>query len=46
MRKKWVSGSTSPSACAQPGMPRNGNMNPDSSIDGKKKKNVICTACS
>jgi hypothetical protein len=27
-------------------MPRNGNMNPDSRIDGRKKKNVICIACS
>ena len=45
MRRKCVSGSTSPIACAQPGMPRNGNMKPDSSIDGRKKKNVICIAC-
>ena len=33
-------------ACAQPGMPRKGNMKPDSRIDGRKKKNVICMACS
>ena len=46
MRKKWVSGSTSPMACAQAGMPRNGNMKPVSSIDGRKKKNVSCMACS
>ena len=35
-----------PIACAHSGMPRNGNMKPDSSIDGRKKKNVICIACS
>ena len=44
-RRKWVSGSTSPITCAQPGMPRNGNMKPESRIDGRKKKNVICIAC-
>ncbi|MND06747.1 hypothetical protein D3C83_283080 [compost metagenome] len=27
-------------------MPRNGNMKPESRIDGRKKKNVICIACS
>ena len=27
-------------------MPRNGNMKPDSSRLGRKKKNVICIACS
>ena len=45
-RRKCVSGSTSPIACAQPGMPRNGNMKPESRIEGRKKKNVICIACS
>jgi hypothetical protein len=46
MRRKCVSGSASPSHCAHAGMPRNGNMKPDSSIDGRKKKKVICIACS
>jgi hypothetical protein len=26
-------------------MPRKGNMKPDSRIDGRKKKKVICIAC-
>ena len=38
-------GTTSPIACAQTGMARNGNMKPESRIDGKKTKNVICIAC-
>ena len=42
MRRKWVRGMTSPIAWAQPGMPRNGNMKPDSSSDGRKKKKVSC----
>ena len=45
MRKKCVSGSTSPIHCAQRGMPATGNMKPLSSIDGRKKNSVICTAC-
>ncbi len=45
MRRKCVSGNTSPIHCAQSGMPRNGNMKPDNSIDGRKKKKVICMAC-
>ena len=44
-RRKCVSGNASPMNCAQPGMPRNGNMKPDSSSDGRKKKKVICIAC-
>ncbi len=31
--------------CAHSGIPANGNMKPDSNIDGKKKKNVICITC-
>src|SRR3979490_2322026 len=27
-------------------MPRKGNMKPERSIDGRKKKNAICIACS
>ena len=38
MRRKWVSGNASLIYCAQSGMPRNGNMKPDSRILGKKKK--------
>ena len=45
MRRKCVSGSASPSHCAQTGMPRNGNMKPDSRIDGSRKKKLICMAC-
>ncbi len=41
-----MSGSTLPTTCAHSGIPRNGNMKPDSRIDGRKKKNVICIACS
>src|SRR4030095_12368610 len=37
MRRKWVRGKTSPTIWAQRGMPRNGNMSPDSEIDGRKK---------
>ena len=33
-------------ACAHSGMPRKGNMKPESSKDGMKKKMVICMACS
>ena len=43
--RKCVSGSSDPIHCAHSGMPRNGNMKPDSSIEGRKKKNVICIAC-
>ena len=32
--------------CAQPGMPRKGNMNPDRRMLGRKKKNDICIAWS
>ena len=39
-----MSGSASPMVCAHAGMPRNGNMKPDSSSDGRKKKKVICIA--
>ena len=45
MRRKCVRGKTSPMYCAHTGMARNGNMNPDKRIDGKKKKKVICIAC-
>ena len=41
---EWVSGSISPKYCAQAGMPRNGNMNPESRMLGRKKKNDICIA--
>jgi len=34
------------SACAPTGHARNGNMNPDSRIDGRKKNTVICIDCS
>ena len=44
-RRKCVSGNTSPMVCAHAGMPRNGNIKPDSRIDGRKKKNVSCIAC-
>ena len=30
MRRKWVIGSASPIPCAHAGMPRNGNIKPDS----------------
>ena len=30
--------------CAMRGMPANGNMKPDSRIEGRKMKNVICMA--
>ena len=46
IRRKCVSGSTSPIHCAHCGMPRNGNMKPESRIEGRKKKNAICIACS
>lgn len=44
-RTKWVSGSVSPIHCAQTGIPRKGNMKPESRMEGRKKKNVICMAC-
>ena len=44
-RRKCVTGSNSPIICAHAGMPRNGNMNPESNIDGSRKKNDICIAC-
>jgi hypothetical protein len=34
-RTKSVNGSTSPSACAQPGIPWKGNMKSDNSIEGR-----------
>ena len=34
-RTKCVNGSTSPSACAQLGIPWNGNIKPDNSIEGR-----------
>ena len=34
-----------PTFWAQIGMPRKGNMKPERRIDGRKKKNAICTAC-
>jgi len=46
IRKKCVRGNTSPMCCAHTGMPRKGNMNPESSREGKKKKKAICTAWS
>ena len=36
-----MSGRISPSVCAHCGMPRNGNMKPDSKVEGRKKKNDI-----
>ena len=45
MRRKWVTGSTSPIHCAHTGMPWKGKAKPESRIDGRKKKNVICIAC-
>jgi hypothetical protein len=42
---KCVFGTASPITCAQPGMPRNGNMKPESRIEGRKKNIVICIAC-
>ena len=46
MRRKCVSGNTSPIIRAQCGMPRKGNMKPESSSDGRKKKKDICMAWS
>ena len=46
MRRKWVLGRQVPTHCAHSGMPRKGNMKPESRMDGRKKKNAICTACS
>ena len=46
MRMKWVAGRTSPSHCAHTGMPRNGNMKPDSRIDGSSMNTEACIACS
>ena len=39
------SGKISPSHCAQSGIPAKGNMKPESSSEGRKKKNVSCIAC-
>ena len=36
MRRKCVSGSASPIVCAHSGMPRNGNMKPERSSEGRK----------
>ena len=44
IRKKWVSGKISPRYCAQTGMPRKGNIKPESKSEGRKKKKVICRA--
>ncbi len=43
-RMKWVLGRASPSHCATSGMPSNGNMKPDRSIDGSRMNTVICIA--
>src|SRR5882724_3237735 len=43
--RKCVSGRSEPIHCAHSGMPRNGNMKPESRIEGRKK-NVICIAWS
>ena len=42
---KCVAGSVSPIHCAQTGMPRKGNMKPDSRIEGSIMKNEACMAC-
>ena len=34
-----------PSACAQPGIAANGNMNPDKRMVGRMVKNDNCIAC-
>ena len=34
----------SPNVCVHAGMPRNGNMKPDSKREGRKKKKPICMA--
>ena len=44
-RKKCVIGRRLPRSCAQTGMPWNGNMKPESRIDGSMKKKVSCIAC-
>ena len=46
MRRKCVSGSACESHCAGLGIASNGNMNPESNRDGRKKKKDICMACS
>ena len=46
IRRKWVRGRHVPIHWAHTGMPRKGNMKPDSRIDGRKKKNAICIAWS
>ena len=46
MRMKCVAGSISPSHCAQAGMPRNGNMKPESRIEGSRMKKEACMAWS
>lgn len=40
-----MTGSASPIHRAHCGMPRKGNMNPDSRIEGRKTKIEICIAC-
>ena len=46
MRMKCVAGSTSPIHCAHTGMPRNGNMKPDSRIEGSSRNTEACMAWS
>ena len=46
MRMKWVAGMPSPSHWAHTGMPRNGNMKPDSRIDGSRMNTEACMAWS
>src|SRR5207244_5456729 len=45
MRRKWVSGRHCESNCAGRGIASQGNMKPDKSIFGNKKKKLICIAC-
>src|SRR3954463_14070905 len=45
MRRKCVSGSACDSHCAKTGMPSQGNMNPERSMFGSRKKKDICIAC-
>ena len=44
--QEMAEGKASPMTCAHSGMPRKGNMNPESKSEGRKKKNDICMACS
>jgi hypothetical protein len=44
IRRKWVTGSTSPMACAQPGIPKKGKAKPESRIEGNRKNTIICIA--